>query len=114
MSCLHSTNVWYESKMNQKSRQKSKNSIEKDFYKLMNNLNFGYDRRNNIDNWKFVPIFDEYEEITFINRYHNIFDQKVSKFVTPDLLKHKTEEEFNDKLMKLDKEADSMKLNWKQ
>ena len=29
--------------MNQKSRQESKNNIEKDFYKLMNNPNFGYD-----------------------------------------------------------------------
>ena len=36
--------------MNQKSRQKSKNSVEQDFYKLMNNSNFGYDCRNNIDN----------------------------------------------------------------
>ena len=33
--------------MNQKSRQEAKNSIEKDFYKLMNNSNFGYDCRNN-------------------------------------------------------------------
>ena len=70
----------------------------------MNNSNFGYDCRNNIGNCKFVPIFDENKEITFINRYHNIFDQKVSKFVTPDLLKHKAEEELNDKLTKLDKE----------
>ena len=90
--------------MNQKSRQQSKNSVEKDFYKLMNSSNFGYDCRNNIDNCKFVPIFDEYKEITFINRYHNIFDEKVSKFVTSDLLKSRFEEEYNDKLMKLDKE----------
>ena len=88
--------------MNQKSRQESKNSVEKDFYKLMNNSNFGYDCRNNIDKCKFVPIFDEYNEITFINRYHNIFHQKVSQFVTSDLLKQQIEEKFNDKLMKLD------------
>ena len=69
----------------------------------MNNSNFGYDYRNNFDNCKFVPIFDEYREITFMNRYHNIFDPKVSKFVTSDLLKKQIAEEYNDKLMKLDK-----------
>ena len=90
--------------MNQKSRQESKNSIEKDFYKLMNNLNFGYDCRNNIDNCEFVPIFGEYNEITFISRYHNNFDPKVSQFVTSDLLKKQTEEKFNDKLIKLNPE----------
>ena len=88
--------------MNQKSRQESKNSIEKDFYKLMNNSNFGYDCRNNIDNCKFVPIFDQYNEITFINQYRNVFDEKVSQFVTSDLLKEQIEETYNDKLMKLD------------
>ena len=36
--------------INQKSRQESKNNIEKVFYKLMNNFNFGYDCRNNIGN----------------------------------------------------------------
>ena len=88
--------------LNQKSHQESKNSIEKDFYKLMNNSNFGYDCRNNIDNCKFLPIFDEYNEITFINRYHNIFDQKISQFFTSDLLKQQIEEKLNDKLIKLD------------
>ena len=75
--------------MNQKSRQPSKNNVEKDFYKLMNNSNFECDCRNNLDNCKFAPIFHEYREITFINRYHNIFDQKVSQFVTSDLVKNK-------------------------
>ena len=90
--------------MNQKSSQQSKNSAEKDFYKLMNNSNFGQDCRNNIDNCKLVPIFDEYKEISFINRYHNIFDAKVSEFVTTDLLKAEIVERYNDKLSKLDKE----------
>ena len=70
----------------------------------MNNSNFGFDCRNNLDNCKFVPIFDEYKEITFINRYHNIFDSKISEFVTADLLKSDVEEKFNDKFLKLDKE----------
>ena len=90
--------------MNQKSRQESNNSVEKDFYKLMNNSNFGYDCRNNLYNCKFVPIFDEYQELTFISRYHNLFDSKVRQFITSDLLKKDIEEKINDKLSKLDKE----------
>ena len=90
--------------MNQKSRQESKNDIEKDFYKLMNNSNFGYDCRNNLDNCKFVPIFDELKELTYIERYHNIFDPKISEFVTADLIKQNIEATCNDKLIKLDKE----------
>ena len=47
---------------NQRSRQNTKNSIKKDFYKLMNNSNLGYDCHNNFVvkiNCQFVPIFDE-------------------------------------------------------
>ena len=40
--------------MNQKSRQNAKNSIGKDFFKLMNNASFGYDCRNNLDNCQFI------------------------------------------------------------
>ena len=53
--------------INQKSRQLSKNNVEKEFYKLMNNSNFGYDCRNNLDNCKFVPIFDQFREVTYVN-----------------------------------------------
>ena len=82
--------------MNQKSWQ--------DFYRLMNNSNFGYNCRNNLDNCKFVPIFDEYWELTFISRYYNLFDSKVRQFITGELLKQNIEEKFNEKLSKLDKE----------
>ena len=90
--------------MNQKSREESKNDIKKDFYQLMNNSNFGYDCRNNLDNCKFMLIFDDLKEITYINRYYNIFDSKISEFVTADLLKTNIKEKFNNELMKLDKE----------
>ena len=42
--------------VNQKSRQKVTSSVEKDFFKLLNNSNFGIDCRNNIDNCILEPI----------------------------------------------------------
>ena len=41
--------------MNQKSRQNAKNAIKKDFFKLMNNANFGFDCRNKANNVIFEP-----------------------------------------------------------
>ena len=52
--------------MNQKSRENAKIYFENDFYKLMNNSNFAFDCRNNLDNCQFVPIYDELKEITYI------------------------------------------------
>ena len=43
------------------------------------------------------------KELTYIERYHNIFDPKISKFVTADLIKQNIETTYNDKLIKLDK-----------
>ena len=90
--------------INQKSRQNAKNSVEKDFYKLMNNSNFGYDCRNNLDNCKFVPVFDELKEITYNKKYYNFFDPKVPKFVTSDLISQEIEEKYNDDIIKISAE----------
>ena len=84
--------------MSRKSRQESKNNIEKDF-KLANNSNFGYDCRNNLVNCKFVPIFDEFKEITYVGRYFNFFDPRISQFGTTNLIKQNIEEKYNDKLI---------------
>ena len=88
--------------MNKKSRQESNNSVEKGFYKLINNSNFGYYCRKNLDNFKFVPIFRKYRQVTFISRHYNFLDSKVWQFVTGDLLERDIEEKLNDKLSKLD------------
>ena len=43
--------------INQVSRENARTDVEKHFYKLMNNSNFGYDYRNNADNCYFSPIY---------------------------------------------------------
>ena len=87
--------------MNQKSRQQAKNDIEKDFYKLMNNANFGFDCRNDADSLKFDPLIDEINEITYIKKYHNLFDPKIKKFVSSKILEDHIEKEYNDELFKI-------------
>ena len=89
--------------MNQKSRQESKSNIEKDFFKLMNNSNFGNDCRNILDYCDFVPIFDEIGKIQRLQKYFNLIDPKISGFVSGKLIKENVEEKYNDQLHKLDK-----------
>ena len=55
--------------MNQKSRQNAKNAIEEDFFKLINNTNFGYGCRNNANNVTFQPIIGKINEISYIKKY---------------------------------------------
>ena len=70
----------------------------------MNNANFGYDCRSNIDNCQFVPIFDKLRELTYLKKYYNYFDSKVKDFVTCDLIKGNIDEEYNDALTRLSKD----------
>ena len=77
----------------------------------MNNSNIGFDCRNNLDNYKFVPIFDELKEITYIKKHYNLFDPKISKFVTPDLIAQEIEEKYNDDIIKISTEDIFYKLN---
>ena len=72
---------------NQKARQEAKNSIESDFCKLLNNANFGYDCRNNLDNCIFEPVNDEIQELSFIRKYHrNLFDKELAPFINSRIL----------------------------
>lgn len=50
--------------MNQVSCLKAANAAENDFYKFMNNSNFAYHCRNNIDDFSFAPIADQLDKIS--------------------------------------------------
>ena len=60
----------------------------------MNDAIFGYDCRDNGNNAKFQPIIDEVNEITYIKKYYNLLDNRVSKFVNSDVL----EQQINQQL----------------
>ena len=88
--------------MNQKARQESKNLIGSNFCKLLNNANFGYDCRNNLDNCTFEPINDELREITYIRKYYrSIFDNELTPFMTSRVLKENIDTRYNNELGKL-------------
>ena len=88
--------------MNQKSRQEAKNKIESDLFKLLNNADFGYDCRNNLDNCTFEPISDEINELSFIRRYYNnLFDKDLSPFITSRILQDEITQKFNDERQKI-------------
>ena len=64
----------------------------------MNNANFGNDCRDNRNNTKFQPIVNEIEEITYIKKYYNLFNNSVSTFVNNDILEREINQEFEQNL----------------
>ena len=88
--------------MNQKARQEAKTEIESDFFELLNNANFGFDCRNNLDNCIFEPITDEISELSFIKRYYNnLFDKDISPFINARILQDEITQRFNNERQKI-------------
>ena len=73
--------------MNQNSRQIDNIDIEKSFC-----------------NCAFVPIFNEFNEVTYLKKYYSLYDQKVVKLVSSDPLKQDAEEKYNDAMQLLSKD----------
>ena len=76
----------------------------------MNNANFAVDCRNNSSNCLFEPIIDEINEASYLKKYYNLFDKKISNFVDSKLLKKETERKFEQKLANV-KDDDSFKMS---
>ena len=78
---------------------------EKDFYKIMNNSNFSSYCRNNTDNCYFTPIYDEIEEVSYIQRYASLcFNNDYKDFACPETIKQQIEQEYNFEMMKIQTE----------
>ena len=66
--------------MNQKARQTADSSVEKGFYKSLNNSNFGIDCRNNIDNCYLESLYDGFSEISHIKKFTTIFSDDTFRY----------------------------------
>ena len=89
--------------MNQDARKMAETKVEKDFYKLLNNSNFGYDCRNNMGNCNIELLYDGAEEVKFIKKYTDIFtDYKLREFFTEHALREQIEWEIEEKINEYD------------
>ena len=96
--------------MNQILRQNSKTNVEKDFYKLINKSNFGYDCRNKADNCSITPIFDKTEFLSHAKKYQNTFDPNISNFVSSKILERQIKEDYLNKISALDQQDEYYKV----
>ena len=92
--------------MKQKSRQKASSSVEKDFYKLLYNSNFGIVCRNNIDNCYLEPLYDDFSEISYAKKFTTIFnDDTFHHFFSTSLLWEEITQTLQAKIFALSKEV---------
>ena len=90
--------------INRKARQKTTSYVERNFYKLLNNANFGIDCRNNIDSCSFEPIYDKVCEIAYIKMFDSIFDnEKYCDFSDINLMTQEVNEKYDRLILDIDK-----------
>ena len=88
--------------MNQVSPKNATTDVERDFFKLMKNSNFGFDCRNNANNYFFRPTYDEIEDLSYAKKYQNVFNQDISDFISSEILERQLEEEYLNEFATLD------------
>ena len=67
--------------MNQNARKTAETKVEKDFYKLLNNSNFGNNCQNNLGNCQLELLYDGLDEISYIKKLTNVLqDQRYKDF----------------------------------
>ena len=72
----------------QNTRKTAESTVERNFFKLLNNSDFGIDCRNNLENCKLELLYDGIDEIKYIKQFCSVLkDQKFAEFFSLDLLK---------------------------
>ena len=107
MNTIHLSNILLKKilQYEPKCKKNSKTKVEKDFYKLSNNSNFGNDCRNNIGNCKLDLLYDGLDEISYIKKFTNIFNyDRFSEFFSVELLKEQIKSKYNEKIENLDQD----------
>ena len=90
--------------MDQKSRQVGTSPAKRDFFKLLNNSNFGIDCHNSIDNCILDPIYGNLGEISDIKKFTTIFnDEAYRDSFSPELMKEEIIQTFQEKIFALNK-----------
>ena len=51
------------------------------------------------NNLKFEPLIDEINELTYIKKYHNLFDNKISSFASSEILEKNINQEFEQEIV---------------
>ena len=108
--------------MNQKSRQKTASSVERDFFQLLNNSNFRIHCRYNTDNCILEPIYNNFTEISRIKKFTTIFsDERLGHFFLQRFYGKKYHKHFNLKYLLLTRtkqrtlpEKNAMKIKWQK
>ena len=91
--------------MDQKSRQKATSSVQKDFYRLLNNSNFGINCRKNIDNCYLEPLYDDFSGMSYIKNFTTISNDDTFRiFFSPCLLRQEIRTTYDAKIFALNKE----------
>ena len=91
--------------MNQNAKKTAKTKDEKDFYKLLNNSNFGNGCQKYLGNCKLELLFDGLDEISYIKKFTNVIqDHRYREFFSIKLLQQKIPAEFNKKAENLDQD----------
>lgn len=84
--------------INQKARQQATSSVDKDFYKLLNDRNFGIYYRNNIDKCIIEPLYDDIDQISCIEKFADISEERYKDSKDPELLREAITQKYQKKL----------------